>query len=131
MRLSLSVAIFAVLLVGIVVELVRRRRLTETFALLWIGVGLAVVALSVGRPVFDRVSRLLGVSYGTSLLFSGAIVFLLLVCMSLSMHVSSLRERVETLAEEVAFLRGVRGPEPSDPDAASQQGADDPPVEVE
>lgn len=126
MRLSLSVAVFAVLLVGVVVELVRRRRLTENFAILWIGVGLAIVALSVGRPLFDRVSRFLGVSYGTSLLFSAAIVFLLFVCMSLSIHVSSLRERVETLAEEVAFLRGARRP-----GSPSEQDSDDPPVEVE
>jgi len=129
MRLSVSVALFAVVLVASVIELVRRRRLSETFALLWIGVGLAIVALSVGRPLFDRVARFLGVSYGTSLLFSAAIVFLLLVCMSLSMHVSSLRQRVEALAEEVAFLRGVRDPEPQE--QHSQQGSDDTPVEVE
>jgi uncharacterized membrane protein len=36
--------------------------------------------------------------------------FLMFVAMSLSLHVSRLEERVEILAEEVAFLRGVRTP---------------------
>ena len=50
----------------------------------------------------------LGVDYGPSAVFLGAIVFLLLVCMHLSWEVSRLEERTRTLAEELALLRRRR-----------------------
>jgi hypothetical protein len=107
-RLELLVVVLALVNVAVVVEFVRRRKLREGFALLWIGVGLGGVALSLARPVFDAVARAVGVSYGPSLLFTLALLFLLFVCMSLSLHVSRLDARTEILAEEVAFLRAER-----------------------
>lgn len=107
-RLQLFVVVLALVNVAVVVELVRRRMLREGFALLWIGVGLGGVALSLARPVFDALARAVGVSYGPSLLFTLALLFLLFVCMSLSLHVSRLEARTEILAEEVALLRAER-----------------------
>jgi hypothetical protein len=107
-RLQLFVVVLALVNVAVVVELVRRRMLREGFALLWIGVGLGGVALSLARPVFDALARAVGVSYGPSLLFTLALLFLLFVCMSLSLHVSRLEARTEVLAEEVALLRAER-----------------------
>ncbi|MBW3651297.1 MAG: DUF2304 domain-containing protein [Actinobacteria bacterium] len=109
-RLELFVVVVAVVNVAVVLEFVRRRKLAEGFALLWIGVGLAGVALSLARPVFDAVARAVGVSYGPSLLFTLALLFLLFVCMSLSLHVSRLSSRTEILAEEIAFLRAAQEP---------------------
>lgn len=110
-RLELFVVVVALVNVAAVVEFVRRRKLRESFALLWIAVGLGGVVLSMARPLFDAVARAVGVSYGPSLVFSVALLFLLFVCMSLSLHVSRLEARTEVLAEEVAFLRAGRDAE--------------------
>ena len=104
----------ALLLLGFIVEVVRRRRLSEAYALLWIAVGMGVLLLGVLRPLVDRLSRLVGVSYGASLVFGVAVVFLVVVCVNLSMHVSRLEEKVQTLAEEVALLHGPRSAPPVD-----------------
>jgi hypothetical protein len=104
-KLSLFVILLAVLNVLVVIEFVRRRKLAENFALLWIAVGLAGIALSVGSNSVDRIARDVGVYFGTSLVFALGILFLLFVCMSLSMHVSRLTDKAEILAEEVAILR--------------------------
>lgn len=109
-RLEVFVVMVAVLNVAVVVEFVRRRKLRENFALLWIFVGMGGVALSVARPLFDAVARAVGVSYGPTLLFTVALLFLLFVCMSLSLHVSRLEARTEILAEEIAFLRSSSEP---------------------
>lgn len=109
-RLELFVVVLALVNVAVVVEFVRRRKLRESFALLWIGVGLAGVALSLARPAFDAIARAVGVSYGPSLLFTLALLFLLFVCMNLTLHVSRLEARTEVLAEEVAFLKAEREP---------------------
>ena len=109
-KLQVFVIVVARLNVALVLEFVRRRKLLESFALLWTAVGLGGVALSLARPLLDDFAKLVGVVYGTSLVFALVSLFLLFVCMSLSMHVSQLRLRMETLAEEIAFLRGIREP---------------------
>jgi hypothetical protein len=116
-KLSWFVGVLAVLNVVFVLEFVRRRKLAENFALLWIGVGACGVLFALGRHQIDELSRKMGVYAGTSLIFTLGILFLLFVCMSLSMHVSRLRDRTEILAEEVAILRarleGAPPPMPS------------------
>ncbi|MEK8228032.1 DUF2304 family protein [Oerskovia sp. M15] len=50
-------------------------------------------------------ARLVGVEVPANLVFSSALVVLLVVCVQLSVGVSSLDERVRTLTEEIALLR--------------------------
>ncbi len=119
-KLQVFVVVVALLNVVLVVEFVRRRKLLESFALLWLAVGLGGVALGFGRPLVDRLADLAGVEYGPTLVFALVSFFLLFACMNLSVHVTQLRGRVEALAEEVAFLRGVRGA-----GTAASQDADD------
>ena len=108
-KLELLLLVVTVANVAIVLEFVRRRKLLETFALLWLAVGVGLVVLALARPLVDRLGDALGIT-GPSIVLSLGIFFLLFVAMSLSLHVSKLEERVEVLAEEVAFLRGVRSP---------------------
>jgi len=113
----------AVLIMVVIIEALRRRRLSENFALLWLGVGVAAVLLAVLRPLFDRISDAVGIAYGPALLFALVIVFLLILCLVLSMHITRLHRRVELLAEEIA-LRSVRGPDGSPLTTGSDDGGD-------
>jgi hypothetical protein len=125
-RLEVVVLVAAVLLMVFTIEVLRRRRLSESYALLWLGVGLGALVLGLARPAVDRVSQALGIAYGTSLVFGVGLLFLLAVCINLSIHVSKLETRVETLAEEVALLRGpLPGPTPG---LAPAGAPDDPPA---
>lgn len=105
-RFEIVVFVTATVLLVFVVEVVRRRRLAESYALLWIAVGAGVITAAALRPVLDDAAEAIGVSYGASLFFALAVLFLLVVCMNLTMHISRLEERVTALAEEVAFLHG-------------------------
>lgn len=104
-RLDVFVVTVAVVLAAVVLELVRRRQMREKYALLWLAVGVGGVAVGLGRGLVDRAARAVGVEYGASVAFLGAILFLLLVCIHLSWEVSRLEERTRVLAEEVALLR--------------------------
>lgn len=110
MSLWVFVGVLSVVLLVVIVEFVRRRKLRESFALLWLFAGFGGLVIALGRPAVDWLSNELGIAYGTSLVFTFAILFLLAVCMYLSLHVSRLSSRVELLAEEVAFLKGVTPP---------------------
>ena len=104
-RLEIFIASVAVLNVIVMAELVRRRILREKYALLYGCVGFGGLVLALGRTGFDHLARDLGVSYGPALLFLVAVLFLLFLCVSLSVEVSKLEERSEILAEEIALLR--------------------------
>lgn len=122
-KLSLFVGVIAVTNLVVTVELVRRRRLAANFALLWVGVGLVGLLLSAGRTLVDRFAHSVGVVYGTSLVFACGILFLLFVCMSLSMHVSRLTEKTEILAEELAIVRALVHDDARALDPARRDGA--------
>jgi len=93
-----------------VLEFVRRRKLLESFALLWLGVGIAGILLAVFRGAVDDVATFVGIAAGANLFLGLGLLFFLFVSMTLSLYVSRLEERVEILAEEVAALRGAAPP---------------------
>ena len=108
----------ALLLLAFIVEVVRRRRLSESYALLWISVAVVGVVLALTRPLIDRLSTAFGVSYGSNLVFAVACLFLLVVAVNLSVHISRLEGKVERLAQELA-LRDVT---PGDGSASGNPG---------
>lgn len=104
-RLEVSLLVLALANVVVMLELVRRRRLKEKYALLWLLVGVIGIALSLLRGAVDAVADAVGIAYGPTVLFVGAILFLLFVCVQLSLEVSRLSERTTLLAQEVSLLR--------------------------
>jgi hypothetical protein len=104
-HLTILTGATALVLVGFIFELVRRRRLREKYAVLWIVVGVGVLALGLYPHGINTVSRMFGVANGASLVLFSAVLFLLMVCLHLSWEVSRLEDETRVLAEETALLR--------------------------
>ncbi|MET8087712.1 DUF2304 domain-containing protein [Micromonospora sp. NPDC005197] len=105
MKLTLVTGLTGLILLATIVELLRRRQLREKYGMLWLGVLVIVIPLSLFPRLLDNVAELLGVQSGVSLVLFLGIVFLLLVCVHLSWEVSALEEETRTLAEDFALLR--------------------------
>ncbi|WP_433554454.1 DUF2304 domain-containing protein [Micromonospora zamorensis] len=105
MKLTLVTGLTGLILLATIVELLRRRQLREKYGILWLGVLVIVIPLSLFPRLLDNVAELLGVASGVSLVLFLGIVFLLLVCVHLSWEVSHLEEETRTLAEDFALLR--------------------------
>ncbi|MBN1174391.1 MAG: DUF2304 domain-containing protein [Micromonosporaceae bacterium] len=105
MKLTFVTGLTGIAVLSFVLELLRRRKLQEKYAILWLLVALLVVPLAFFPRLLDAVAQSLGIASGVSLVLFLAIVFLLLVCMHLSWEVSRLEEEGRTLAEEIALLR--------------------------
>lgn len=100
------VAIFgSLLLLGIILGLVRNRRLREEHALLWLLTGIILLVLSLVRPLLDILSRWMGIYYPPAALFLIGFGFTLLILMHFSVLVSDLAERNKRLAQEIALLK--------------------------
>ena len=92
-------------LLTVVFELVRSRRLQEEYSLLWLFTGAVLLLLSLWRGLLDRMAFLFGIAYPPSALFLVGFGFLLLILLHFSVILSGLSERTKRLAQENALLR--------------------------
>ncbi len=103
-RIQIVAGAVAALLLGIVLDLVRRRRLLERYALLWMLASVVLLGLAVWRDVLDRVAATLGVAYPPNALFVIALGFVLLLLLHFSVAVSRLSDQGKILAQRLALL---------------------------
>lgn len=99
------VAIFgAVLLLLVVLEMVRRRRLLERYALLWLFSAVVLLGLAAWRDGLERLANTVGIAYPPNALFFVAFAFVLLLLLHFSAAVSRLADQSKVLAQRVALL---------------------------
>ena len=101
---SLLASLASIVLLLAVLELVRRRRLREKYALLWIVTAVVLLVLSVWRGAVTTIAQALGVSYGPAVIFAVGAVFVLVVLLHYSTVISALTDRTVVLAQRVAIL---------------------------
>jgi len=95
----------ALISLGVIIELLRRRQLREKYSVLWLLVGTGVASLTLFPGVLEWLSRVAGVAVPANLLFFAALVLLLSVSVHLSWEISRLEDETRKLAEDVAILR--------------------------
>jgi hypothetical protein len=103
-RVSVAAAIAAGILLLVIFELIRSRRLQERYALLWLLTGVVIFVLAVWRGLLGKVSDLVGIAYPPSALFILAAFFILLVLLHYSTVISRLSEQNTALAQRLALL---------------------------
>ncbi|MDJ0316481.1 DUF2304 domain-containing protein [Arthrobacter antibioticus] len=103
--INLAPFILAVAIVVLVFEMLRRKKLREKYAVLWLVVGALTIILAAFPHALSIASDLVGIEIPSNLLFMLSILLLLGVCLHLSWEISSVEDETRTLAEEVAILR--------------------------
>jgi len=103
-RIQLVAVIAAGLLLLVVLELVRRRRLMERYALLWLLSAIVLLALAAWRGGLAVISKTLGIAYPPTALFVVAFAFILLLLLHFSQAVSALSDQTKVLAQRSALL---------------------------
>ena len=97
--------VLAVVMLVVVIELVRRRKLREEYAFLWIGTAVVLTVLALWTDVLAWLMQLLGAQTQASTLFFGALVFLMLVALQFSVRLTKLTFRNKALSQQVSLLR--------------------------
>ena len=103
-RIQLFSILAAVVLLGVILELVRRKRLMERYALVWIFSGLAVLGLAIWRGALAGLSDRLGIAYPPNALFLIAFGFVLVLLLNFSVAISRLSDQSKVLAQNVSLL---------------------------
>jgi hypothetical protein len=96
--------ILSVVLVVLIIELVRRRKLREEYSWLWLSLSVMMFILALWPDLLDFITDLIGAVLSTSTLFFFALVFLILINIQFSVEISSLRNQVKNLAQQLAIL---------------------------
>src|ERR1700730_3465805 len=103
-RIQLVAILGAASLLLTVLEMVRRRRLMERYALLWLLSAGVLLVLGIWSGALAKISHAIGVIYPPNALFFLGIGFILLLLLHFSSAVSRLSDQSETLAQRQALL---------------------------
>ena len=120
---SIAATLASLVLLIAVLELVRRRRLREKYALLWILTAIVLIVLSAWRGAVNAIAVTLGVSYGPAVIFAVGALFVLVVLLHYSTVISALTDRSVVLAQKVAMLE-QRLDELAEPQSGQRRSAE-------
>lgn len=103
-RLRATLILAILLFYIIVLALLKRRRLTLKYTLLWMMTGLVMLVLALFPQILARIAKLLGIQNVMNTLYVLALAFILMLIMMLTSIVSSQTDRIRRLAQSQALL---------------------------
>jgi hypothetical protein len=110
LKVSIAASIASLLLLLVVFELIRSRRLRERYALLWLLTGTVLLVLSAWRGGLNTIAAWVGVeTYPPAILFAVASLFILAVLLHYSTVISKLSDQNVILAQRLALLEEQLG----------------------
>jgi hypothetical protein len=93
----------ALITLGVVIEMLRRRRLRERHAVWWLIAGTLALIVGVFPSTLEWAAGLVGVQLPANLVFFVSIAILFLVCIQHSSELTRLEEQTRSLAEKIAM----------------------------
>lgn len=100
----LSIWVGVALLVALF-QLIRKNRLEEKYALLWVASAVIFIVFSVWRSLLEKLATWVGIYYAPSALFLIALFCGVIIALHFSVVISTLTRQTKMLAQEVALLR--------------------------
>jgi hypothetical protein len=95
----------SILIMMIVVELVRRRKLREEYSWLWLLTGAVIILLVVWYDLLLFITHLIGAIAPTTTLFIFGLLFLMLISLHYSLQISKLSHQVKEMAQQLTLLK--------------------------
>jgi hypothetical protein len=89
----------------IVFELVRRKRLLERYALLWLFATAVMFGLALWSDALNLFADAVGIQYGPSALFAVGFGFMLILLLHFSLVISRLADQNKVLAQRIGMLQ--------------------------
>jgi Mg2+/citrate symporter len=100
---------------AVVMELIRRRKLREEYAFLWVLTTVGMMLLATWYGLIEWITQAIGAVAVTTTLFLFALLFLLLISVHFTTVISRLTVQVRRLTQELAILQAGREPAPGAP----------------
>jgi hypothetical protein len=95
---------FSVVLFAVTLQLIRKHKLREEYALLWLFASGVILVGSIFGRIFPTLARFFGVTYSPTLALVFGLLFALVVMLSQSVILSSQANQLRDLAQSHALL---------------------------
>jgi hypothetical protein len=109
MSMQLKIQIVSIVvtagLFGVIFELLRRKRLMERYALLWLFSSAVLLALALWKGLLETLAHAMGIFYPPSALFVIAFGFILVLLLHFSLVISRLADQNKILAQRLGLLQ--------------------------
>ncbi len=89
----------------LIINLVRKRQLSERFALAWLAIPLLLLVFSSNRSLLEWLAEIVGIYYAPAIMIPIMFGLFILVSLYFSVKVSNAERRIKDLAQELALLR--------------------------
>ncbi len=102
----LYLAVFGGLLFLVfIIQLVRKRKLSERFALAWMVMPILLILFSSNRMLLEKMAALVGIYYAPALMIPVIFGLSILVSLYFSVKACKSEQQIKTLTQELALLR--------------------------
>jgi hypothetical protein len=105
LRIQIVAIVVTAGLFGVVFELLRRKRLMERYALLWLFSSATLLALALWKGLLETLAHAVGIYYAPSALFVIAFGFVLVLLLHFSLAISRLSDQNKVLAQRLGLLQ--------------------------
>ena len=89
----------------LIINLVRKRQLSERFALAWLVIPVILLIFSSIRFLLERLASLVGIYYAPAIMIPVIFGLFVLVSLYFSVKVSNAENRIKSLSQEMALLK--------------------------
>ena len=103
-RIQIVAIVASGILLLVILELVRRKRMLERYAILWLLSALVLLGLAVWKGLLATIADALGIAYPPNGLFLIAFGFVMVLLLHFSLAVSRLSDQSKVLAQRLALL---------------------------
>ena len=95
----------SVVFIGLIIMLIRNKRIKEEFAILWLFFGGVFLFLSVWRGSLEVIARILGIAYAPAAIFLILIIAIISILIHLSLITSRLTDQAKVMIQELGLLK--------------------------
>lgn len=104
MEQRITAIILSLTLITVIIQLIRKNKLREEYALAWLATGFTILALIMFHKLVSFLAVLFGVTYAPTLIFAFGLLFVLIVLLTQSVTISSQADCIRDLAQSISLL---------------------------
>lgn len=104
-RVQILSIVASILVIGLIIHLIRQRKLREEYSIIWLAGSVVLIIFSVWRGLLDIIAQFVGVYYAPAILLLIGIFFAALGFLHFTVVISKQADQNKTMAQEIALLK--------------------------
>lgn len=105
LKLQIFIGIIVVIMLGLIVNMVRQKKIDLRYALSWIGLGIIILILDIFPIIVFSFAEFIDISVPSNMVFLVGFMIAIVMIFLLTVSVSRLSTKSKRMVQEIALLR--------------------------